>query len=347
MSTTTTTARRGLRMTLTLQILGAVGTAVAMTLVIGAVAMGSLTTERSETADIVEQNAVVSVALADVQNTLWSARNDASVVGAYPEDMRADRLATAVGALDAFEASLASFKSSYEGVFDESPAGYDDLVSTWAAYRDNVQNELLPLAVDGDQEEFAVERDTTTADAGAVLVAAVTAFTDGVNTNLANHAADADATASRNQIIVVSLIVVGALASVAVGWWVASRIRKAAQAVQTSLIALAQGDLTVPARVTSNDEVGDMATALSEAQAALRGTMAAVVASAQTVAAAAEELSAANSQVEHGSQRTSNQANEAAEAASEVSRSVEAIASGAEQMGASIREIAHNANEAA
>lgn len=336
-----------MRTTLTVQILGAVGVAVAMTLLIGAVALGSLRVQQGATSDIVDQNAVVSVALADVQNSLWSARNNASVVGAYPEDMRDKRMTTAVEALDAFEASLTSFKTTYEDVFGQSPAGYDELVTSWAAYRDNVQNELLPLAVEGDQEKFATVRDTTTADAGANLVAAVTAFTDGVNGQLAAHAAAADSTASRNQLIVVGLIAVGAVASVVVGWWVAGRIRRSAHAVQRSLEALAGGDLTVGAHVSSNDEVGDMANALSAAQASLRETMAAVVASAQTVAAAAEELSAANTQVSQGAQRTSSQAGEAAHAAAEVNRSVQAIASGAEEMGASIREIAHNANEAA
>lgn len=346
MSSTNST-RAGVRMTLAMQILGAVGVSVAMTLLIGAVAVGSLKLQQGETKNIVDQNAVVSVALADVQNSLWAARNNASVVGAYPEDMRDARLATSIDAFDTFEASLASFASTYEEVFGQTPEGHEDLVATWATYRDNVQNELLPLAVEGDLDGFAQVRDTTTSDLGAILVTSVTAFTDGVNDHLAEHGEEADATATRNQLVVVSLIVVGALASVAVGWWVASRIRRAAHAVQRSLVALAQGDLTVPANVRSRDEVGDMANALTAAQESLRATMEAVVASAQTVAAAAEELSAANAEVALGAETMSSQAGNAADAAGEVSRNVQAIASGAEEMGASIREISHNANEAA
>jgi methyl-accepting chemotaxis protein len=339
--------RHGLRLTLSAQILAAVGVAVAMGVITGAVSIASMRAQQHATDRIVDQNAVVSVALADMQNSLWSARNNASVVGAYPVDMRKDRLNTAIEAFDVFEASIDTFEATYTAEMGSKPEGVDGLRESWATYRDNVQNELLPLAVKDDLEAFVKVREGSTTELGAVLVEEVTAFTDGVNSHLAEHAAEADSAASRNQLIVTVLLVVGTVGAASVGWYVARRIRRSSHSLQASLDALADGDLTREATVTSNDEVGDMAAALARAQVSLRATMEAVVNSAQTVASAAEELSAANSQVSSGALETSTQAGVVADAAAEVSRSVQTVASGAEQMGASIKEIAHNAAEAA
>ncbi|NTV38830.1 MAG: methyl-accepting chemotaxis protein [Demequinaceae bacterium] len=337
----------GIRLTLTTKILGAVGVAVILGATVNVLSVVQLRHEQAQTAKIVTQQEAVSNALLDLQNSLWTTRNNGSVVGAYPEDMRADRMAKLTESYTAFEASFVSFQQVYKEQFGKEPVGVEDLNVAWAEYRDNVENVLLPYAVAGDQEAFAKERDTTTVDVGARFVATLTTFTDGVNAELRGSSDAAASEASRSEAILTVLMIIGIIAAALVGFIVSRRIRRAVKSVQTALTALALNDLTVEAHVTDRDEIGDMAAALSSAQKSLRATMEAVVASAQTVAAAAEELSAANAEVAAGAEVTSSQAGAAATAAGEVSLNVQAIASGAEQMGASIREISHNANEAA
>lgn len=152
----------------------------------------------------------------------------------------------------------------------------------------------------------------------------------------------------RESVLVVWIVLAGALAVVGVvAVLVLRQVLGGLRSVQASLVAIADGDLTVPPRVLSGDEVGQMATALATAQTQLRGTIARVVEAAQTVAAATEQLSASSTQVSASSQETAAQAGSVAASAEQVSRSVQTVAAGAEQMGASIREIAQNASEAA
>ncbi|MGY1740518.1 MULTISPECIES: methyl-accepting chemotaxis protein [unclassified Blastococcus] len=136
------------------------------------------------------------------------------------------------------------------------------------------------------------------------------------------------------------------LAILAISWLISRSVTRPLHRVKLALQALATGDLTASAGVTSRDEVGQMAGALDAAQAGLREVMAGVAASAQAVAASSEELSASSAQISASAEETSAQSGVVGSAAEEVSRSVATVAAGAEQMGASIREISQNAAEA-
>ena len=127
---------------------------------------------------------------------------------------------------------------------------------------------------------------------------------------------------------------------------VVRQIVRAVRAVQRSVDALADGDLTVVPLVDTRDELGRMAGALAHAQDTLRNVLSGVVASADAVAASSEELSASSAQISASAQETSAQSGSMSSAAAEVSRNVQTVAAGAEEMGASIREIASNAAEA-
>jgi len=326
--------RGGIRLTLTAKILGAVGVAVILGATVNVLGVFQIRHGQAQTATIVAQQCAVSNALVDLQNTLWGARNNVSVLGAYPESQRADRMAKVQDSFAAFEASFLSFQQVYKEQFNADPAGVEDLSAAWAAYTNNLENELLPYAMTGDSENFAKVRDSSSAAAGATLVESITVFTDGVNSELRASSDGLAADASRSALTLTILMVLGVVAAALVGLLVARRIRRSVHSVQTALNALADNDLTVEAHVSDRDEVGDMAAALSSAQKSLRATMEAVVASAQTVAAAAEELSAANAEVTAGSEVTSSQAGAAAAAASEAAK----VAAEATQVAASTNE---------
>ena len=147
--------------------------------------------------------------------------------------------------------------------------------------------------------------------------------------------------------IVVTTAVLGVLLAAGLGFFMIRRLLSTVRSVQASVEAMASGDLTVAPQVGDQDEIGQMARSLAEAQENLRSVMASVVASSDAVAAASEELSASSAQISASAEETSAQSGVVSAAAEEVSRNVATVAAGAEQMGASIREISQNANEAA
>jgi len=137
------------------------------------------------------------------------------------------------------------------------------------------------------------------------------------------------------------------LLAAAGAWAVRSSIVPQLRKVSDVLAAMASGDLTQRADVTSTDEIGRMAAALDEANDRTRRTLLEVGDHARTVAASAEELSATSQQISASASESSQQADIVASSSEEVSTTVHTLAAGAEEMSASIREIAENASKAA
>ncbi|WP_230977565.1 methyl-accepting chemotaxis protein [Georgenia yuyongxinii] len=211
----------------------------------------------------------------------------------------------------------------------------------WSALRDdtlvpNGLNEIYSRSADDQNDAVALEY--------AAALDAVHAETDAEVRSITAEAAD-----RTQQGMAILLSVAGITLAIALvaAYRLASSIRAALEKVGASVAALADGDFTVPADITSRDEVGRMAASLSRAQTSLRTLVGDLAGTANSVAAAAQALASAGNQLAAGSEETSEQAGTAAAAAEQVSHNVQAVAAGAEQMGASIREIATNANEAA
>ncbi|GHS87693.1 hypothetical protein AGMMS50218_10110 [Actinomycetota bacterium] len=333
--------RRGRRYGITAQVmtvLAITGVVGVLMLVISASVMTGQRADTKTTSSYVARLGVVS----DIQRGLQATRARILEYPLATEEVRADLLTE----MDEKIADVRAGQDAYEG--DAVDA---DAMSTFASAFDEMvriaQDQLFPLADSGDVEgagglyrSDVLPQTTIAADSIAAENDAVIAAADV----LAKHA---DESTTNGILILAIALVVGLGLATAVGVVVARRLARGAVAVQRALGAMADGDLTVPALVSSSDELGEMARALTTAQTSLRGAIAGVVESAGTVAAASEELSAANAQVAAGSGETSAQAGVVAAAAEQVSRNVQAVAAGAEQMGASIREIAQNANEAA
>ncbi|MGV8978438.1 MAG: methyl-accepting chemotaxis protein [Cellulomonas sp.] len=214
----------------------------------------------------------------------------------------------------------------------------------WLKFRDA---QLVPAGIAGDGAYY----EQLMAKASQPLIDVYVANLDNVEATTTAYfnttADDAEARAARAVVILVVSLTVALVLVLLLGFRISSSIRRGVGAVQHSLEAMADGDFTLAADVTTQDEIGQMARSLATAQVSVRSTLAQVAQTADTVAAASEELSAASAQVSAGSAETSVQAGVVAAAAEQVSRNVQTVAAGAEQMGASIREIAQNANEAA
>jgi methyl-accepting chemotaxis protein len=111
--------------------------------------------------------------------------------------------------------------------------------------------------------------------------------------------------------------------------------------------AAAAGDLNQEMTVTGADSIAQMAQGLNQLLATLRDSMTHIGQTAQTLAGAAEELTSVSHQMGGNAEAASTRATLATSVADQVSNNVEAVATATEEMGASIREIAQNAAEAA
>ena len=145
---------------------------------------------------------------------------------------------------------------------------------------------------------------------------------------------------------------IATLAALGIGIFVAvSLSRGIAGATQSLLVqaeAIAAGDLTrEDLRVRSQDELGDLTTAINKMSGSLKRIILSISENAMQVASASEELNSTSQQITANSEETSAQADVVSKAAQSVSQNLQTVATGAEEMGASIKEIAKNATEAA
>jgi methyl-accepting chemotaxis protein len=291
--------------------------------------------------------AQVGDALGDLKAALLDVRVSMLRTGLVLPADRPDALAELEAAYSSLDEVKATYAQVYQGANGELPANLTKFEDSFAQYRTVVDGELVPAAMAGDTETFAEVLSGGLNDTIASMLGDVGDIEAEISDQM-NTLADDAAHEARNAILVTVALIVGVivLGSV-VGSIVANGIRRSVLEVKRSVDAMATGDLTQAPSIASQDEIGQMAAALTTAQGALRSVIAGVVETASTVAAAAEELSAANAEVAAGSEETSVQAGVVATAAEQVSRNVQTVSAGAEQMSASIREIAQNASSAA
>ncbi|MDQ0366517.1 methyl-accepting chemotaxis protein [Catenuloplanes indicus] len=129
-------------------------------------------------------------------------------------------------------------------------------------------------------------------------------------------------------------------------WFVLRAIRRPLAEVCDVLGALAGGDLTRRATVSSRDELGRMAGAVNDAIESVRTAVAALAGSAQRVGETARRMADASGRITAAAEGASTRAGTATEASALMSANIGTIAQGSTEMGASIREISQSANEA-
>ncbi len=254
-----------------------------------------------------------------------------------------DGLAEDMAIADGVMAGLAdhTYNAEEQAAFDQLQAAWAEFVAANDAFIAEVDKGTPASAIRSydmlNNELWTAWEDLL--NATDALGAAVTDHVDALE-------ADAAATAMWSQITSWTVAAAAAVLAVLLGLSLGRSIVRPVQDCVVSLKAMAKGDLTVTANVATNDEIGQMAQALTTAQEALRQTLQGVGHSAESVAQAAQLLATQTEEVAHSAEGTSSQARVVATTSGEVSRNVAAVASGAEQMGASIREIAASANEA-
>ncbi|WP_157607366.1 methyl-accepting chemotaxis protein [Sanguibacter suarezii] len=221
-----------------------------------------------------------------------------------------------------------------------------DFVANFEKWRVARDATIVPAALKNDAAAFMKVQEEVSQPLIDAYVADMDAASEKFLAHMRTLADDAESTSQSTQLLIFLVSLVSAVLTIAAGLVVATSIRRSIRAVQSSLQAMARGDLTVPATVSSRDEMGVMAADLNEARANLRLTLTGVVDVARHVNDSAQDMAAGAQQMTESAQESSAQIGVVAAAAEQVSRNVQTVAAGAEEMGASIREIATNANEA-
>ncbi|WP_299955631.1 methyl-accepting chemotaxis protein [uncultured Modestobacter sp.] len=340
----TTTPSRP-RWGITTKIVAAVGTAVLVAVLVGLLGLRSLGHTADATTQMYDQEVIGTAQVEAVRSDFFAVRlagtNYAVATTA------ADRAKYLQARQDAY-AGLAAAADSYLATHpsDSGRALIEAVLDGITEYQAAMVG-LDALADAGDLAGWSAARESTITPIATEIIGQINELAEQRATNAAATAAAATEEYEQTRTVLAVVIVLGALAALTAGILVARAISGGLRRLQASAQALAAGDLTRTADVTSRDEVGQTAAALDGALAELRTVLSAVSGSADAVAASSEELSASAAQISAAAEETSAQSGVVATSAGEVSRSVETVAAGAEQMGASIREISSNAAEAA
>ncbi|WP_149204041.1 methyl-accepting chemotaxis protein [Actinotalea subterranea] len=352
MSSSATAATRSRSLRTKLLALGGIGVLAAA--LVAAVALSALASMQTATRSLIELGELRSWVQemkfynADVSGWqtayAWEARKAGPREAVDPENAnRAGYLASAAG----LEEELAA--APVDAMTAQEREAYDRVVANWAEFFAG-DDRVVELYEQATPETTAEADDYIVGDVYAIyftILEDTTVLVDSIDTRVGEAAADADAAAARARVLLGATAAVATIVVVLAALATARSVLRGVGAVDRSLRALAEGDLTVRADVRSHDEIGAMAVSLATAQDNLRALVADVSQTASTVASAAVELSASSTQVAAASEETSAQAGVVATASEEVSRNVATVAAGAEQMGSAIREIAENANDAA
>ncbi|GAA0301756.1 methyl-accepting chemotaxis protein [Kineococcus aurantiacus] len=244
------------------------------------------------------------------------------------------------------DAELDDWAAKYTAGSPADTAGWEDFTDAWAQWRQARDSRLLPLSEAGDQAGWAAAN----AEVAQPLVSAAADALDVVEAAenaRAKAAADASADDStRSRELIVAALVLGLGLSTTLGLLVVRSIVGPLRAVSASLEAVANGDLTVGATVTSRDELGQMADALERARDSVRSTISAISASSESLLLASDQLTADSERIGGTAGETASAAASAADTAATVSASVSTVAMGADEMQAAIRDIANGASEA-
>ncbi|MBI9114595.1 methyl-accepting chemotaxis protein [Sanguibacter suaedae] len=340
----TPTEGSGIRFGVRSRILAIVALFIVAVAVVGGLGGATARSVADDTEMVAKSQAAIGDPLSAVHQNQLKARMIVAQIAAAPTDESEEEWVAKQAENDAeLQANLAELQAVVAGKSAALESFYPKF-DAWLTARDEV---VVPAALEDDP---ALYQDAL-AESSQPLIDAYLVDLDQAQVELnaytAGIAATAKDEANSSMVTIIVAGLVGIAAALALGLWVAGSIRRSVASVQAALEALARGDLTVTAAVTSSDEIGAMARALGQAQEHLAETLSGVTGAAQEVDTAAQEMTAGAAQVVQSSEESAAQIGVVAAAAEQVSRNVQTVAAGAEQMGASIREIATNANDAA
>ncbi|WP_238489315.1 methyl-accepting chemotaxis protein [Actinoplanes flavus] len=219
----------------------------------------------------------------------------------------------------------------------------EGLIATYRHLRDDT---MLPASREHDTATFQTSRFTQ----GGALVAAKQNLDElaEYQTNAVAEGGRAIQNAkSQGLQMIFGLLIGGLVLAGAAAVYLANAILRPVRRVEQALTAMAEGDLTSPAEVDSNDEIGRMAAGYERARQTMRETFEALRLTAETVSEASGQVHDSGTRLDESTTDTARQARSVTEAAGMVSGNVQLLSAAGVEMGSSIESISHSANEAA
>ncbi|MBW3085049.1 hypothetical protein KEM60_01241 [Austwickia sp. TVS 96-490-7B] len=187
-------------------------------------------------------------------------------------------------------------------------------------------------------------------DAGSAFNAldeSTTNLVNSISSRVAAKAEDSQDATNRTTWLLVGTVTVLAAVIIVAARLIASPIRAALVSVRNCLHAMGRGDMTVPAQVTTRDEVGQMAAAAEQTRTSIRALIGELTESSISVAEGSGKVSSVSESIGRDAAHAAEQLTAVSTAADDVSRNVQTVAAGTEEMTASIREISKNTTDAA
>ncbi len=142
---------------------------------------------------------------------------------------------------------------------------------------------------------------------------------------------DSAALYARTRSMLFTIIGVGILFCMGIGYFIAQLIAQPLLATVGVLEKVAEGDLTVQLDLDTEDEVGKMAVALNRATEAIRATLADVRKSADNMSNSAQQLAAASEQLASGAQEQASSLEETSATMEEITSTIKQNADNAKQ----------------
>jgi methyl-accepting chemotaxis protein len=269
----------------------------------------------------------------------------------YRSAVNAQAAAAGKAAVLSADAAVDKAVAAYRGIADDAPIRareLDKFVAAEAHYRALRNAVLFNMPIQAPYSKPTPATQTAIFNqVDGEANASLAALQQQEDAEADTMAAQAKKAYSRALLVTVLALVIGFVLAALVGMAVVRLVRRQLTTVSDALHAVAEGDLTVPARVDGRDELGVMAEEVNRAREGLRGTVLALTQGATVLGEGTARLTAVTARLAVGAREASDQAGVVASSAGDVSSSVQSVAAGSDEMGASIREIAENANNAA
>jgi methyl-accepting chemotaxis protein len=159
--------------------------------------------------------------------------------------------------------------------------------------------------------------------------------------------ADAGRAVNRSETAIIAICLVSSGLLFVIAFRTARDINKRLAIITGWLKELAAGDLTLEAKDSHQDELGEIAQWFRGSVEKLRGAIGRVATSASEVTSATQEMGAVSQRMSANSEETTSQATIVTSATERVSANLQTVAAATEEMSASLRDIGNNVSKAA
>ncbi|MGA2193209.1 MAG: methyl-accepting chemotaxis protein, partial [Nitrospirota bacterium] len=245
----------------------------------------------------------------------------------------ADRARTAVARMEELESKMNALLADFDKTADiDDDRKEVNLIKAGLDKYEPVMAEVVKLATRGKRNEAVLLMDRYKPLATEINDI-FNGFTDMQTSSAKAINAENIRRATTAQAAIVALMILGTLANICLGTYIAGLISGPLKRGVDFAAALAEGDLTKRIDIERKDEVGRLASALNEMAESLGGTMKKIMDSASHVESSSSQLSVTSEHVAKGAADQDSQASQ--------------VAAAIEEMSASVMEVARNSAEAA